>query len=77
MTTEPADRGYVAVKPHGGDYDYRLYRRLDDIADANQLGEHHWFSRLDPTERARTWAELTGMGLVAYVGEFVDRAGEA
>ena len=25
---------------------------------------------------AHTWQELTGMGLVAYVGEFIDRAGQ-
>lgn len=74
MTTEPNDGGYVALNASGETDTVRVYRRHDGWADANDLGERHWFSRTDTNEPARTWTHLTDLGAIAYVGEFVNRA---
>nr|WP_221374502.1 hypothetical protein [Actinoplanes polyasparticus] len=71
---EPADNSHVAVAPFGEPDLVRVYRRRDEWADHNYLGGEHWFSRTDHMERAKSWNELTTMGAVAVVGEFVGGA---
>jgi hypothetical protein len=69
---EPADGSYVAVqyrRPEG----FGVYRRLDEFAEHNCLGEAHWFNRNNMNEPALTWIGVTDLGEVAYVGQFVDR----
>lgn len=72
-TDEPADGGYVAVKVDDEDYDYRIYRRRDDIAAFAGLAEARWLCRSDSSVPALTWVGVTDLGPVAYVGEFVNR----
>jgi hypothetical protein len=73
-TDEPANGGRVAVDTLD---DIRLYRRDDAYAEAEEQPERNWrlVSRLGDDEDGSdlTWAELTELGPIAYVGVFVDR----
>jgi hypothetical protein len=71
---EPADNSHVVVAPFGEPDLVRVYRRRDEWADSSYLKGAHWFSRTDHMERAKSWTELTTMGAVAVVGEFVGGA---
>jgi hypothetical protein len=70
---EPENGSYVCVYPDDEDGEWPIYQRLDRMAEANDLGDAHWFSRTNSTEAARTWDYLTGQGDIAYVGAFVER----
>ena len=69
---EPADGGYTLVQYRDRE-GFGVYRRRDDWAGNNGLGEAHWFNRSDPHGPALTWVGVTDLGEVAYVGEFIDR----
>lgn len=70
-TREPGDGGYACVKTGSGTFE--IWRRRDDWADHNYLGEAHWFCRTDTSLPAHTWIGVTDRGPVAYVGEFKNR----
>jgi hypothetical protein len=71
---EPANDERVAVDMLD---DIRLYRRDDSYAQAEDQPERNWrlVSRLGDDEDGSdlTWRELTELGGIAYVGQFVDR----
>jgi len=69
---EPADGGYVAVRPATSSP--AIYRRLDGRALDLGHGAAHWFCRSNPERPPLTWRELTELGDLAHV-EFVDRSG--
>ncbi|MET0417296.1 MAG: hypothetical protein ABW022_14890 [Actinoplanes sp.] len=69
---EVAHGGYVAVRPATSSP--AIYRRLDPRALDLGHGAAHWFCRSNPERPPLTWRELTELGRIAYVGEFVDRS---
>lgn len=64
---EPTDHGYVLVRH--GDSAFSVYRRRDDWAEANGLGDAHWFSQTNANDHARTWVGVCDLGEIGYVGE--------
>jgi hypothetical protein len=68
---EPADGGYVAVGLPDGTVE--VYHRRDDLAERYEVGDARWGCSANGLRPARSWAELTTLGPIANVGEFVDR----
>lgn len=64
---EPADGGYVLVRHD--EETFSVWRRRDGWAEANNLGDAHWFSRSDMNAPAITWVGLTDLGELGYVGD--------
>ncbi len=53
-----------------------MFRRQDSWAAHNHLDTARWFSRTNELRPPLTWAGVTDLGDVAYVGEFVNRNGK-
>jgi hypothetical protein len=75
LSSEPENGERVAIDTLN---DIRIYKRLDDLSPTAGQPERRWWLVSRPTKGdgayARTWQELTEMGAIAYVGQFVKRS---